>query len=158
MVHVRDEEERRSNQTEKKRKKNINWKSDTILSMEFSYEQHMNEDTVGTGASEAFDFLVYFFDDAIFDFILKETVAKCGENIEMNELKCVFGVLLASGVCQLPKRRDYWSSNDVKNNAAVSRAISVNKFEKFFQIYILCPWMRSCLVTNFRRFAFFFHG
>lgn len=131
-VHVREEEEYSSKQTQKKRKRTINWTTETFLSSEFSYEQHLNQETLRTGASEPLDFFNLFFDDTIFEFILKETVAKCGESIEMNELKCVFGVLLASGVCQLPKRIDYWSSNEVKNITSVSQAISVNKFEKLF--------------------------
>ena len=50
----------------------------------------------------------------------------------LDELKCVIGVLLASGVTTVPKRRDYWSTNDIKNNHAISSAISRNRFEQIF--------------------------
>jgi DNA excision repair protein ERCC-6 len=81
---------------------------------------------------EAIEFFRLFFDDEVFKFIQKETAAYSGEVVHMAELEAVFGVLLASGVNQVPRRRDYWSNNSTLRNPAIADAIGVRRFEEIF--------------------------
>jgi hypothetical protein len=81
---------------------------------------------------EAIQFFRLFFDDEVFKFIQKETAAYSGEFVHMAELEAVFGVLLASGVNQVPRRRDYWSNNSTLRNPAIADAIGVRRFEEIF--------------------------
>lgn len=52
----------------------------------------------------------------------------------VDEIKCVLGVLLASGVNELSQRRDYWSQNQIKNDKAVSESIGLKRFEHNFKV------------------------
>lgn len=62
----------------------------SIPSMEFP--------TNSTEIKDFQDWVNLFFDDAVFEFILKESAAIC-ETVELNELKCMFLGSLASAVC-----------------------------------------------------------
>lgn len=114
------------------------------------------------------EFFHLFFDESIFEYILNESVLYSKNEISMGELKSVFGVLLASGVCQLPKRRDYWSTNSVKQNKAISDSIGQKRFEQIFSYlhfvphnFVPCPSDRfqkvrlliSKLNKNFQEFG-----
>ncbi|MEL7309419.1 MAG: hypothetical protein AAGK05_17215, partial [Pseudomonadota bacterium] len=48
------------------------------------------------------------------------------------ELNAVIGVIVASGCLPLPRRRTFWSSDDLQINLAISCATSRNKFESIF--------------------------
>ena len=66
-----------------------------------------------SNGADPLDFFQLFFNDAMWSFLLTEALNYSGNVILTGELKATFGVLLASGVSQLPKRQDYWSTNDV---------------------------------------------
>lgn len=71
------------------------------------------------------------FDDCVepIDFFLKF----------WNELYAVFGVLLASGVVSQSRRRDYWSSNTLKKNIAISSSIGQRRYESISSKLHFCP-------------------
>lgn len=111
-----------------KKRKTLNWERNEFPSTAFDLT--VKNDNLES--AEPMDYFNLFFDDQILDFILKQSIEYSGEIFTVDELKATLGVLLASGICQLPKRRDYWSTNDVLRNCAISSAIGQKRFETIF--------------------------
>ena len=78
------------------------------------------------------DYFNIFFNDDVWQFIYDQTTQYSGHLFTMGELKATFGVLLASGTISQNRRRDYWSSSELKRNIAITKSISINKFESIF--------------------------
>ena len=78
------------------------------------------------------DFFQLLFTADLVDAILEETVNYCSFSLEKDELLTVLGILIASGVVYLPRRRMYWSKNTLLNNASISQSISLARFEAIF--------------------------
>ncbi|XP_049742103.1 piggyBac transposable element-derived protein 1 isoform X1 [Elephas maximus indicus] len=77
-----------------------------------------------------------FFDDDTFNLIVNETnnyASQKNVNLEVTvqELKCVFGVLLLSGFVRRPRRGMYWEISDADKNL-VRDAIRRDRFELIF--------------------------
>ncbi|KAM9005544.1 piggyBac transposable element-derived protein 1 [Sarcophilus harrisii] len=82
------------------------------------------------------DFFELFFDDETFKLIVDETNHYASQKnvtleVTVQEMKCVFGVLLLSGYICHPKRGMYWESSD-KEQSLVSNAIRRERFELIF--------------------------
>lgn len=77
-----------------------------------------------------------FFDDETFNLIVSETnnyASQKNVNLEVTvqEIRCVFGVLLLSGLVRRPQRGMYWEMSDVDQNL-VKDAIRRDRFELIF--------------------------
>ncbi|XP_007954699.1 piggyBac transposable element-derived protein 1 [Orycteropus afer afer] len=77
-----------------------------------------------------------FFDDETFNLIVNETnnyASQKNVNLEVTiqEMKCVFGVLLLSGFVRRPRRGMYWEISDADQNL-VRDAIRRDRFELIF--------------------------
>ncbi|XP_006902704.1 PREDICTED: piggyBac transposable element-derived protein 1 [Elephantulus edwardii] len=77
-----------------------------------------------------------FFDDYTFNLIVKETnnyAFQKNVNLEVTvqEMKCVFGILLLSGFVRRPRRDMYWEISDADQNL-VRDAIRRDRFELIF--------------------------
>ncbi|XP_077019040.1 piggyBac transposable element-derived protein 1 [Tamandua tetradactyla] len=77
-----------------------------------------------------------FFDDETFNLIINETnnyASQKNVNLEVTvqEMKCVFGVLLFSGFVRHPRRGMYWEISDAASNL-VRDAIRRDRFELIF--------------------------
>ncbi|KAM8780282.1 LOW QUALITY PROTEIN: piggyBac transposable element-derived protein 1-like [Rhynchonycteris naso] len=76
-----------------------------------------------------------FFDDEVFNLIVSETnnyASQKNVNLEVTvqEMRCVFGVLLLSGILRCPRRGMYWEISDANQNQ-VRDAIR-DRFEMIF--------------------------
>ena len=78
------------------------------------------------------DFFKLLFTDELMNTIYEETLKYSGVPFAKEELICVLGILIASGVVAYPRRRLYWSRNDLLRNNEISNSISVNRFEQIF--------------------------
>ena len=67
----------------------------------------------------------------------------------MGKLKATFGVPLASSVSQQPKRQDYWTTNDILWNIAVSKAIDQKLLENTENNVLKCITRHSKLSGTF---------
>ncbi|XP_054421031.1 piggyBac transposable element-derived protein 1 [Pteronotus mesoamericanus] len=77
-----------------------------------------------------------FFDDETFNLIVNETnkyASQKNVNLEVTvqEMKCVFGVLLLSGIVRRPRRGMYWEISDTDQNQ-VRDSITRDRFELIF--------------------------
>ncbi|XP_040823596.1 piggyBac transposable element-derived protein 1-like [Ochotona curzoniae] len=77
-----------------------------------------------------------FFDDETFNLIVNETnnyASQKNVNLEVTvqEMRCVFGVLLWSGFVRRPRREMYWEVSDADQNL-VRNAIQRDRFELIF--------------------------
>ncbi|XP_039723144.1 piggyBac transposable element-derived protein 1 isoform X2 [Pteropus medius] len=77
-----------------------------------------------------------FFDDETFSLIVNETnnyASQKNVNLEVTvqEMRCVFGVLLLSGIVRRPRRGMYWEIPDADQNQ-VRDAIRRDRFESIF--------------------------
>ncbi|XP_032254842.1 piggyBac transposable element-derived protein 1-like isoform X6 [Phoca vitulina] len=77
-----------------------------------------------------------FFDDEIFNMIVNETnnyASQKNVNLEVTiqEIRCVFGILLLSGFVRRPRRGMYWEISDADQNL-VRDAIRRDRFELIF--------------------------
>lgn len=77
-----------------------------------------------------------FFDDEIFNMIVNETnnyASQKNVNLEVSvqEIRCVFGILLLSGFVRRPRRGMYWEISDADQNL-VRDAIRRDRFELIF--------------------------
>ncbi|XP_048666172.1 piggyBac transposable element-derived protein 1-like [Marmota marmota marmota] len=77
-----------------------------------------------------------FFDDETFNLIVNETINYASQknvNLEVTvqEMRCVFGVLLWSGFVRRPRRGMYWEISDADQNL-VRDAIRRDRFELIF--------------------------
>ncbi|XP_004474245.2 piggyBac transposable element-derived protein 1 [Dasypus novemcinctus] len=77
-----------------------------------------------------------FFDDETFNMIVNETNIYASQknvtlDVTVQEMKCVFGVLLFSGVVRHPRRGMYWEISDASQNL-VRNAIRRDRFELIF--------------------------
>ncbi|KAM9665765.1 piggyBac transposable element-derived protein 1 [Trichechus inunguis] len=77
-----------------------------------------------------------FFDDDTFNLVVNETnnyASQKNVNLEVTvqEMKCVFGVLLLSGFVRRPRRGMYWEISDADKNL-VRDAIRRDRFESIF--------------------------
>ena len=68
-----------------------------------------------------------------------QSMAYSGNIFSTEDLEATFGVLLASGVLHMSRRRDYWSRNKLKHNQAISDSISRDKFESVFSSLHFVP-------------------
>jgi len=82
--------------------------------------------------NDPFSFFSLFFDEDLLRFIHEQTLQYSGDFFSMEELKATLGVIVGSGVVSQSRRRDYWSSCDLKRNLAISDSISQKKFESIF--------------------------
>lgn len=55
--------------------------------------------------------------------------------VTIEEIKCFIGILLLTGYNNLPGKRYYWETQDVRN-ALVCNTIRRNRFMKFHDFYI----------------------
>ena len=62
----------------------------------------------------------------------EESMRYSGNIFTLEELKVTIGVVVASGVVSQSRRRDYWSSYELKKNHLIAKSISRNKFEMIF--------------------------
>lgn len=123
----------------KKSKKQLRWDS-CNEQMEVSIAHEEISDLAELLLGTPCEYFQLFFDETLFQFIHRESRRYSGVDFNMNELKAVFGVILASGIVSQPNRRDYWSSKAIKANQAISQSISSNKFEKIFSgLHFLDP-------------------
>ncbi|CAD7673672.1 unnamed protein product [Nyctereutes procyonoides] len=77
-----------------------------------------------------------FFDDEVFNLIVNETnnyASQKNVNLEVTvqEVRCVFGILLLSGFVRRPRRGMYWEISDADQNL-VRDAIRRDRFELIF--------------------------
>ncbi|EPY75408.1 piggyBac transposable element-derived protein 1 [Camelus ferus] len=77
-----------------------------------------------------------FFDDETFNLIVSETNNYASQKnvtleVTVQEMRCVFGVLLLSGLVRRPKRGMYWERSDADQNL-VRDAIRRDRFELIF--------------------------
>ncbi|XP_037590807.1 piggyBac transposable element-derived protein 1 isoform X6 [Cebus imitator] len=77
-----------------------------------------------------------FFDDETFNLIVKETNNYASQKnvsleVTVQEMRCVFGVLLLSGFMRRPRRGMYWEISDTDQNL-VRDAIRRDRFELIF--------------------------
>ncbi|XP_044529027.1 piggyBac transposable element-derived protein 1 [Gracilinanus agilis] len=82
------------------------------------------------------EFFELFFDDETFKLIVNETNHYASQKnvtleVTVQEMKCVFGVLLLSGYICHPRRAMYWETSD-KEQSLVSNAIRRERFELIF--------------------------
>ncbi|XP_068932802.1 piggyBac transposable element-derived protein 1 [Petaurus breviceps papuanus] len=82
------------------------------------------------------EFFELFFDDETFKLIVDETNHYASQKnvileVTVQEMKCVFGVLLLSGYICHPRRGMYWETSD-KEQSLVSNAIRRERFELIF--------------------------
>ncbi|XP_043855522.1 piggyBac transposable element-derived protein 1 [Dromiciops gliroides] len=82
------------------------------------------------------EFFELFFDDETFKLIVDETNNYASQKnvtleVTVQEMKCVFGVLLLSGYICHPRRGMYWEASD-KEQCLVSNAIRRERFELIF--------------------------
>ncbi|XP_027814842.1 piggyBac transposable element-derived protein 1 [Ovis aries] len=82
------------------------------------------------------EFFELFFDDETFNLIVSETnnyASQKNVNLEVTvqEVRCVFGVLLLSGLVRRPSRGMYWEMSDADQNL-VRDAIRRDRFELIF--------------------------
>ncbi|XP_037700656.1 uncharacterized protein LOC119540783 [Choloepus didactylus] len=82
------------------------------------------------------EFFELFFDDETFNLIVNETnnyASHKNVNLEVTvqEMKCVFGVLLFSGFVRHPRRGMYWEISDANQNL-IRDAIRRDRFELIF--------------------------
>lgn len=128
-----------SSSTSRSGKKKMKW---DIPSAQVTEEfEILEEKVVGfDDCQEPIDFFMKFWTEEVMQFILEQTNSYSPEtNVSLNELYAVFGVLLASGVVSQSRRRDYWSSNNVKKNIAISLSIGQRRYESIFSKLHFCP-------------------
>ncbi|KAK2506285.1 hypothetical protein MC885_003428 [Smutsia gigantea] len=82
------------------------------------------------------EFFELFFDDETFNLIVNETnnyASQKNVNLEVTvqEMRCVFGILLLSGFVRRPRRGMYWEISDADQNL-VGNAIRRDRFELIF--------------------------
>ncbi|XP_072497054.1 piggyBac transposable element-derived protein 1 [Notamacropus eugenii] len=82
------------------------------------------------------EFFELFFDDETFRLIVDETNHYASQKnvtleVTVQEMKCVFGVLLLSGYICHPRRGMYWETSD-KEQSLVGNAIRRERFELIF--------------------------
>ena len=78
------------------------------------------------------DFFKALFTTELIDDIYNETLKYCDFSFAKEELICVIGILIASGVVAYPRRRLNWSRKDILRNVEISNSISINRFERIF--------------------------
>ena len=128
---VEEIDDERPPPTKKAKKTPLTWIEHGIqMTSEFDVIQETSE--LSLENDEPITFFRLLWDNQVNNFILNQTEAYSGEPIQPNELDAVLGVLAASGVVSQTRRRDYWSSNDLKRNVAISRSIGIHRFEKIF--------------------------
>ena len=119
-------------QVPKKRKLEFNWtkrKPKSIFSLDLEPTAPTFDDVVAEEPSDIFKLL---FSDNLVRHIYEQTTNYSGLQFTEQELNAVIGVVVASGCLPLPRRRMFWSSDDLQRNLAISGAISRNKFESIF--------------------------
>jgi hypothetical protein len=86
-----------------------------------------------------------FFDDEVVQHILTCTVqyatrdhGKHGFDIDTDELKVFFAILLISGYVILPRRTMYWEKSSDSHNEAISAAMGRNRFDDIMRFLHLC--------------------
>ena len=122
----------------KRQKRESSRYSETIDEREFTVtaeHSHLEMDN----NHEPYDFFKLFFDDDLISFIKMQSMAYSGNIFSTEDLEATFGVLLASGVLHMSRRRDYWSRNKLKHNQAISDSISRDKFESVFSSLHFVP-------------------
>jgi len=134
---LRSKEEENDASPPRKKAKHHNWVPEgpsTSKTFDATYKEYIENDIVCEW--DAFSLL---FTDSIWEFLAVETSSYMHENITAEEIKTVFGVVAASGICSQSRRRDYWSSSTVKRNQAISEAIGQKRFEHIFSHIHCCP-------------------
>ena len=77
-----------------------------------------------------------FFDDYLFDLIVVESNRYMksknmgAPDINLDEMKCFFGILLLSGYSHVPSRKMYWEGNSDVKNEAVQKAMRRDRFDQ----------------------------
>ena len=122
----------------KRRKKEITSYSSNTDELEFTISAEHSELEMGN-YHEPYDFFKLFFDDDLISFIKTQSMAYSGKCISDEDIEATLGVLLASGVLHVSRRRDYWSRNKLKHNEAISKSISRDKFESVFSSLHFVP-------------------
>lgn len=84
-----------------------------------------------------------FYDDTVIDHITKMTNLYAMQNSKQiaatpSEIRLVIAILLISGYVPLVNRRMYWDSSEDVHNAAVSSAMTVNRFEELLRYMHVC--------------------
>jgi len=100
-----------------------------------------------------------FFDDEVINYTITMTNLYAMQrekptfSVTADEIHSVLAILLISDYVQLPSRRMFWENSDDVHNPAVSSIMSVNRFEKFFVIFILLTTKTFQLETRWQRFG-----
>jgi len=84
-----------------------------------------------------------FFDDAVIDNIVEMSnlyaIQKSKQlDVTPSEIRLVIAILLISGYVPLVNRRMFWESCEDVHNAAVSSALTVNRFEEILRYLHVC--------------------
>lgn len=101
-------------------------------------------------------------DCSMISFIKEQSIACSGKIFSTEVFETTFGVLLASGVLTVSRRRDYWSRNKLKHNQAtcISEAISRDRFDSVFSSlhFVLVPIDAAPNRTNSKKSDCFFRN
>ena len=98
------------------------------------------------------DFFEKYWNNNLMEFILTQTNSYSDVNATLNELYSVFGVLLASGVVCQSRKRDYWSTNNLKKNVAISSSIGQRRYETIFsKLHFVPTDVLPQKMINFKR-------
>lgn len=130
LIYSSDEEDPPPVQRGEK-KIDMKWKKGDLVAVAFDCSVFLRHN-FPEALSEPVDFFNLLFSDEIIQYIVDETNSYAAIEVTVNELKATLGVLLASGIAPVNKRRQYWSNNLVTKNFAIVDAISKNRFDSIF--------------------------
>ena len=133
LVETRDEEEYEEENTRpsKQKKKVTRWTDPPEDLPEVLVAE--KQKAIGFDhCNDPVDFFLQFFSETVLDFIVKQINDYALIYLSIDELLSVIGVLLASGIVRQTRRRDFWSSNELKRNQMIVNSISRNRFEEIF--------------------------
>lgn len=111
-------------------KKNYKWEDKDLEPPLYDWPSFPESESNFTPAEIFFK----LFDESIFNMILQYTNLYASRknksgNINLQELKSFFGILLLSGYVELPRRRMYWENSRDTHNEVVANALSRDRFE-----------------------------
>ena len=76
------------------------------------------------------DFFKLFFDSKLMGKNQQDTERYTNESITLDQLSAVLGITIVSGILAYPRRRLYWSKNDLLRNKLISESMSQKDFER----------------------------